>query len=493
MGSLIVARRERLGQPLLLIRRTQTGEIWDVRTGRRLAELAGHEHGLWDGNCSPDGRLVVTASDDNTARVWDSRSGRELAVLSGHFAAVTLADFSKDGRRIVTASDDRTVRIWDAQSYQQRAELAGFDNEITTAEFSADGIRILTASKDFIARTFDTATGRLLGAFFVPGGGIEVARFSPSGGSILFIGYNSNVWTSGSDGEWRRGDDELKRRVDCYVPGRILEEVVVPAQPRPELCMERTADLRPAPERSAMLRSFQSAVFAWQRGDVPLARALFVGARKMLTELGDEEDLPRHLFAELATRDAGPDPLRESTATLALIEIRMSASYPEEVPRSKAYAELGEFALEGLRAPALTRWAFQHAKDEPIALQEMPLVALALSDYEGALQAGQANLGQQRGLNQRIRRLSWLWSAAKLAGNQQQARDFAEKLLKHFIAQPEGNHVFGNHEVPLLRRLKPSLELEQALQVLELIHMPKSAPILAELSRLLQQPTVPPS
>ena len=33
---------------------------------------------------SPDGKLVVTASDDGTARIWDVASGRSLHTLSGH-------------------------------------------------------------------------------------------------------------------------------------------------------------------------------------------------------------------------------------------------------------------------------------------------------------------------------------------------------------------------------------------------------------------------
>ena len=33
---------------------------------------------------SPDGKRVVTASDDNTARLWDAETGREIATLKGH-------------------------------------------------------------------------------------------------------------------------------------------------------------------------------------------------------------------------------------------------------------------------------------------------------------------------------------------------------------------------------------------------------------------------
>ncbi len=51
---------------------------------------------------------------DNTAKVWDSATGKEIASLNGHTSSVWSAAFSPDGRRIVTASDDNTAKVWPA-------------------------------------------------------------------------------------------------------------------------------------------------------------------------------------------------------------------------------------------------------------------------------------------------------------------------------------------------------------------------------------------
>ena len=76
---------------------------------------------------SPDGKRVVTASDDNTARVWDAETGREIATLEGHDGSVLTAAFSPDGKRVVTASYDNTARVWDAETGREIAALKGHE------------------------------------------------------------------------------------------------------------------------------------------------------------------------------------------------------------------------------------------------------------------------------------------------------------------------------------------------------------------------------
>jgi WD40 repeat protein len=122
---------------------------------------------------SPDGRRVVTASQDMTARVW-AADGSESVVLRGHGQSVLSAVFSPDGRRIVTASRDGTARVWAAdgsgepvvlRSHEARLFEGALNPEETVfdAAFSPDGRYILTASDDGTARVW-AVDGRLLQA-----------------------------------------------------------------------------------------------------------------------------------------------------------------------------------------------------------------------------------------------------------------------------------------------------------------------------------------
>jgi TPR repeat protein len=136
-----------------------TARIWDVATGRELIRLDGHTAQVEGAVFSPDGRRIVTGSYDYTARVWDAMTGRQLTRLSGHTAVVSWAGFSPDGRRIVTSSFDKTARIWDAETGRQLMIFRGHTGAVATAAFSPDGARLVTASDDKTARVWDTATG----------------------------------------------------------------------------------------------------------------------------------------------------------------------------------------------------------------------------------------------------------------------------------------------------------------------------------------------
>ena len=111
---------------------------------------------------SPDGKLVVTASDDNTARLWEVASGQVLQELPGHQDGVRHAAFSPDGKLVVTASDDNTARLWEVATGQVLRELPGHQGAVRHAAFSPDGKLVVTASDDNTARLWEVATGQVL-------------------------------------------------------------------------------------------------------------------------------------------------------------------------------------------------------------------------------------------------------------------------------------------------------------------------------------------
>ncbi|MCA9174962.1 MAG: protein kinase [Planctomycetales bacterium] len=76
---------------------------------------------------APDGRSVLSCSNDGTALVWDIESGQVARTLRGHLGPVNDTCFSTDGQWIATASDDGTARVWSSQPGEPTMELERFE------------------------------------------------------------------------------------------------------------------------------------------------------------------------------------------------------------------------------------------------------------------------------------------------------------------------------------------------------------------------------
>jgi WD40 repeat protein len=128
-------------------------QLWDATTGKLRHTLTGHRSLVTDAEFSPNGRELVTVSDDHTGRIWNTRSGRLVRVLIGHFFPVRSGSFSPDGHWIVTASQF-TAGLWNAGTGQLLFYLGRDTAPLTGARFDPSGNWILTGSRDGTARVY---------------------------------------------------------------------------------------------------------------------------------------------------------------------------------------------------------------------------------------------------------------------------------------------------------------------------------------------------
>jgi WD40 repeat protein len=61
---------------------------------------------------NPDGRRILTGSDDAIVRLWDTETGKLVHAFDGHAGSIRFGAFSPDGQRAVTTSVDKTARLW---------------------------------------------------------------------------------------------------------------------------------------------------------------------------------------------------------------------------------------------------------------------------------------------------------------------------------------------------------------------------------------------
>ena len=65
---------------------------------------------------SPDGKIIASASYDNSIRLWNVDSGICIKELKGHEDYVLSVCFNSDGTSLLTASQDQTIRVWDIKT-----------------------------------------------------------------------------------------------------------------------------------------------------------------------------------------------------------------------------------------------------------------------------------------------------------------------------------------------------------------------------------------
>ncbi|MCC0178433.1 hypothetical protein I4641_15765, partial [Waterburya agarophytonicola K14] len=85
-------------------------KIWDQQ-GKLLHALNGHTDDIYTLVFSPDGKKLVSASEDGTAKVWNQQ-GELLYTLNGHTDDIYTLVFSPDGKKLVSASEDGTAKVW---------------------------------------------------------------------------------------------------------------------------------------------------------------------------------------------------------------------------------------------------------------------------------------------------------------------------------------------------------------------------------------------
>ena len=174
------------GRRLVTTSEDQTACLWDASTGKRLMEPLRHNAAVYYAAFSPDGKLLVTCADDGTAQVWNSRTGQPLGNALQCTSAwyrrpmVPGVDFRRDGRAIITRVG-KGAQIWDPQTGEKIGEPFQHSKTVTQAMFSPDGQSVMTASDDSTARIWDVANHATARLFLQHRTGVEGATFSPDG------------------------------------------------------------------------------------------------------------------------------------------------------------------------------------------------------------------------------------------------------------------------------------------------------------------------
>lgn len=169
-----------------------TAREWLVATGKCLQTFEGHKYYLTGACYSPDGRMILTASGDKTAKVWSISTGKCLHTFEGHDAGL-ISCYCPDGEKVLTVGG-KILKEW---SVQTGMCLRTFERDLFTGIesvcYSSDGKKILTASVDKTIKEWSIETLECLQAFEGHTDVVKKAYYSPDEEKILSISWDKTI------------------------------------------------------------------------------------------------------------------------------------------------------------------------------------------------------------------------------------------------------------------------------------------------------------
>jgi WD40 repeat protein/serine/threonine protein kinase len=189
--------------------------LFEVATGRLVGPALWHKSTVFAVAFSPDSRMLLTGSNDNTAQIWTVPDGKPLARPLDLHRTVQLVAFAPEGRSVATQDGD-LVRVWALPEEGLPIVDLPLPGKSSFAALSPDGALAILTGWTFAGgrtlrstRAYRVATGEPTGPPIRPGGPIVDAVFSPDGRSVATLdarddrakeGQEARVW------DWKNGE-----------------------------------------------------------------------------------------------------------------------------------------------------------------------------------------------------------------------------------------------------------------------------------------------
>ena len=196
---------------------------WDAAAGSMIRPGLKHQQGVLAAVYSPDGKTILTGSDDQTARLWDAVTGEPIGPPMPHLGQVRAAAFHPDGRSWLTADSTGAVRLWRAGRSNSPLRTLKHGASVRGAAISPDGTTAATGTGAGSVFRWDLKTGRQVASpVAIPRRGnndhwISAVMFNPDASALFAVAQQDGVvWrvdaASGRAEPWiQTGQKELIR------------------------------------------------------------------------------------------------------------------------------------------------------------------------------------------------------------------------------------------------------------------------------------------
>jgi WD40 repeat protein len=156
----------------------QPGVSVSRMTPEPMMTLESHEDIVRSMHYFPDGKRMISGSDDKTTRHWDMQTGKEIEkaqdVCEWKVSAVAV---SGDGRWVVTASEDGYLKACEIEMGIVKI-FQGHSQWINCIDISVDSTLFASGSDDYTTRIWSLNTGKLVAGPFESAHWVCAVRFS---------------------------------------------------------------------------------------------------------------------------------------------------------------------------------------------------------------------------------------------------------------------------------------------------------------------------
>lgn len=156
-------------------------------TATRLRAFTGHAGTVTDLALLPDGKFLVTGSDDKTVRVWEVQSAKQMRSFQGHMTKILAVAVRGDGRQIASASEDGAIRLWDLSTSDDHRALTEATEPVWSVAVSPDGKRAAAGGADKQIRIYEPESGKLE-ATLATGSAVTTVAFFPDSNRLAAAG-----------------------------------------------------------------------------------------------------------------------------------------------------------------------------------------------------------------------------------------------------------------------------------------------------------------